>query len=244
MLRYAVTNRAPDVGDGEQADFRSSGVTSLLDDVRRWTREGVEYVLLREKALERSVAQALASAVLSERNAAAAALPAPGSRTRVLVHTSAEVAVASGADGVHLPGSWSGKQGHPGSNGTRLRTELDRIRAVYAGAGMESPEISVSCHTVEEVRSASLAGVGLILFGPIFEKQVEEGVVLPGLGLETLQHACSAAGGVPVLALGGVTRENTAACLRVGAAGVGGIRLFHRTRAISWPEERASVSGS
>ena len=46
------------------------------------------------------------------------------------------------------------------------------------------------------------------------------------MGLERLREACLAASGLRVLALGGVTTENAVECLRAGAAGVAGIRLF------------------
>jgi thiamine-phosphate pyrophosphorylase len=64
------------------------------------------------------------------------------------------------------------------------------------------------------------------LFGPVFEKRVEGIVVVAGVGLERLREACAAAGGIPVLALGGVTWESAERCVAAGAAGVAGIRLF------------------
>jgi len=49
----------------------------------------------------------------------------------------------------------------------------------------------------------------------------------PGTGLVVLEQACRAAAPVPVFALGGVTAENAADCLRAGAAGIAAIRLVH-----------------
>jgi thiamine-phosphate pyrophosphorylase len=46
-----------------------------------------------------------------------------------------------------------------------------------------------------------------------------------GVGMETLREACAIAPG-RVLALGGVDAENAAECVKAGAAGVAGIRLF------------------
>jgi len=66
----------------------------------------------------------------------------------------------------------------------------------------------------------------MVLFGPVFEKRVEGELVVRGLELMMLQAACVIAGKLPVLALGGVTAENAAACVQAGAAGVAGIRLF------------------
>ena len=48
----------------------------------------------------------------------------------------------------------------------------------------------------------------------------EDGAV----GIERLHAACQH--GIPVLALGGVSVDNAAACIQAGAAGLAGIRLF------------------
>jgi thiamine-phosphate pyrophosphorylase len=199
MLRYAITNRAGFAG--EEAARRDS----LLRQVAMLAAEGVEFVQLREKDLAGGALAELVREVL-------ATVRAAGGRTKVLVNSRADVALAAGADGVHLtsgPGELTPAQ----------------VRWLYAQVGMEAPVVSVSCHTVEEVTRATEAGVGLVLFGPVFEKRVAGGAI-PGSGLDLLAAACRAAGAVPVLALGGVTRESVAECLAAGAAGIAGIRLF------------------
>lgn len=121
---------------------------------------------------------------------------------KVLVNGSISAALEAGADGVHLPA---------------------------AMAGVSVPEeilVSVSCHALDEVCAAAARGVDLILFGPVFGKQVRGEDVSAGVGLGALREAVKAARGVPVIALGGVTRENQQACIDAGAAGVAGIRMF------------------
>jgi thiamine-phosphate pyrophosphorylase len=60
------------------------------------------------------------------------------------------------------------------------------------------------------------------VFAPVFEKKDAPGT--SAAGLEALRQACRAR--IPVLALGGVTLQNTESCLEAGAAGIAAIRLF------------------
>jgi thiamine-phosphate pyrophosphorylase len=194
MLRCAVTS-----GDGWAA----------MAHAQRWASEGVEFVQLREKQLGAAELVRLAAAMRT-------ALRETG-KTKLLVNGRADVAVAAGADGMHL---------------TARARELtaEQVRRVFRAAGAEEPVVSVSCHSLEEVRRAVDGGMDLILFGPVFEKRVVHPgageVVVAGVGLEALRAACAAAGTTPVLALGGVTWESAGLCVEAGAAGVAGIRLF------------------
>ncbi len=86
--------------------------------------------------------------------------------------------------------------------------------------------VSVSCHTVEEVRMAREEGASAALFAPVFGKTVGGVEVVPGVGLDKLREACAAAGRMPVFALGGISVANAAECVAAGAAGVAGIRMF------------------
>ena len=165
------------------------GATELLDAIRRNDAAGVDYVQVREKDL--------AGRALLELTRAAVAVCG---KARVLVNGRADVALAAGAAGVHLPSG--------GIAPERLR------RAVPPGF-----VIGVSCHTVEEVEESQ--GADFAVFGPVF--------ATPGKGaprgLEALARA-AAASRIPVLALGGVTAENARACVEAGAAGVAAIRMF------------------
>jgi thiamine monophosphate synthase len=70
-------------------------------------------------------------------------------------------------------------------------------------------------------------GADFAVLAPIFEKAGDRS---KPLGVEALRAAAerprAAAQAMPVLALGGVTLQNAAECIRAGAAGVAGIRVF------------------
>jgi thiamine-phosphate pyrophosphorylase len=84
--------------------------------------------------------------------------------------------------------------------------------------------LGVSCHSVEHVRAAEAEGADYVVFGPVFEP-ISKTAGLEPRGLQELERTARAVK-IPVLALGGVTKSNLAACFAAGAAGVAGISLF------------------
>jgi thiamine-phosphate pyrophosphorylase len=78
--------------------------------------------------------------------------------------------------------------------------------------------IGVSTHSLADVQHANEAGADYVVFGPIFATPSKQAFG-PPLGLDALAAAC-AASHVPVLAIGGVTRERIEPVRRSGAAGV------------------------
>lgn len=199
MLRYAITDRA---AYGGSPAYR---LDSVVREATRWAAAGIEYIQIREKDLGAGELAGLTRRVL-------AAVRAAGGATRVLVNSRVDVAVATGADGVHLTAA----------AGQLLPAQ---VRSIFASAGRSNPVVSISCHTIAEVQRASALGVDVILFGPVFGKTIGEVQVMEGQGLEGLHRACKAAGSAAVYALGGVT-ERAAECSVTGAAGVAGIRFF------------------
>lgn len=201
MLRYAITSCALYPGDERQQ------LGALLQEAARWAADGVDFIQLREKDLSAACLAALSRQILQ-------AIRFAASQTRLLINSRPDIAVATGAHGVHL---------------SAAPDELtpSHVRRLYAAAKLDTPIITVSCHTLDDVQRARVRNADAILFAPVFEKTVAGRVVASGQGLEALRAACVAASPTPVYALGGVTMENTAPCLNAGAAGVAGIRLFH-----------------
>ena len=186
----------------------------LLGLVESWTAGGVHFIQLREKDLAAPDLLSLAREMAEKID---------HNRSKLLVNVSAEesaaLAVAAGADGVHLAGK--------PTPGTALRVR-QLFRAAGRSAGLDAI-ISVPCHTLDDIDVARKEQVDLMLFSPVFEKLGGEKLAAPKAepqGLEALRQACAAAEGIPVLALGGVSSLNAQECLAAGAAGVAGIRLF------------------
>ena len=131
-------------------------------------------------------------------------------RTSLLINSRVDVAIACAADGVHLRSD---------------DIVASEARAIFMQAGVVAPVIGVSCHSVQEMESAEAHGADFGVFGPVFGKA---GAQATGIGeLEiACRHRRAAKPAMPVLALGGIDSANAEECMRAGAAGVAGIRIF------------------
>ena len=84
--------------------------------------------------------------------------------------------------------------------------------------------IGVSTHSLADAIAAETEGADFVVFGPIFPVLSKPGYD-SHLGLENLHQAVRRIT-IPVIALGGVTLLNSAACIEAGAAGIAGISMF------------------
>jgi thiamine-phosphate pyrophosphorylase len=196
MLLYYITDRKG--FDGNQ----SEQLVALLKRIAEAARYGVDSIQLREKDLGMVDLEMLAREALH-------VVRESSPKTKLLINTHADIALATRADGVHLPA------GSPPASA---------IRAAWLDHSKRAPLIGVSAHSVAEVERAESEGADFCVLAPIFEKA---GTSVTGIGLEVLRKACTKSR-LPVLALGGVNRGNARACLDAGAAGIAGIRLFQQ----------------
>lgn len=209
MLLYYITDRRGFAGDEAQQR------RALLERVAWAASAGVDYIQLREKDLSTRDLERFAKEVIDSVRSAS-------NSARILINGRTDVALACGADGVHLPVN---------------SLPASEVRSLWMRAGHRVPVIGVSAHSIDDVRYAEAHGADFAVLAPIFEKPNTE---LPQLGLATLAAACC--GGrppdntesaphstFPVLALGGVKLQNVLASVRAGASGVAGIRLFQES---------------
>ena len=183
----------------------------VLEKIAEAARSGVDYIQLREKDLPTRDLEILAREalrVIRQNSNLSVSPPA----TRFLINSRTDVALAIGADGVHLRSD---------------DISVSQVRRIWSSArrpagARATPLIAVSCHTPTQIQAARQNGADFAVFGPVFEKK--DAPATPPSGLEALRQACECK--IPVFALGGVSLENAAACVEAGVAGIAAIRLF------------------
>ena len=179
MLLYAVTDRA------------WTGKRTLYQQVEAALKGGVTCVQLREKALDET-------AFLQEARDICALCRRYG--VPFIVNDNVDVAVACGADGVHV-GQEDMEAGE-----VRRRVGEDMI-------------LGVSVHTVEEARQAVRDGADYLGLGAVFPTGTKtDADVMPG---DMLRAICGAVD-VPTVAIGGLNRSNI---LQLSGSGVDGAAL-------------------
>jgi len=215
-LLYYITDRSQLRGD--EQDRRSA----LLAKVADAARAGVDYIQLRERDLSARELETLArdvqtavrnGALLRTENRERRSGAEP--RTRILINSRTDVALAAGVDGVHLRGD---------------DLTPDEVRQMLKDSA-RSPTachflVAASCHSNEDVKRAESEAVDFAVFAPVFGKSNAPGT--QAAGVAALHDACQRK--IPVFALGGVTMENAQSCLNAGAAGIAGIRLFQENK--------------
>jgi thiamine-phosphate diphosphorylase len=121
----------------------------------------------------------------------------------VLISSRCDVALATGAAGVNLPES--------DISVAEARTLLGRRL------------VGRSVHSIAAAQQAEREGADFVIFGPVWQTASHPGGTPTGLA--ALKQVVRAVG-IPVLAIGGVTEERIAECLRAGAAGYAAIGMF------------------
>ena len=166
----------------------------LIDQAKWAVTSNVDLIQVRERDLETADLARLVSDLVRVTR---------GSGTRVVVNDRLDVALACGADGVHLR--------HDSVRAETVRT--------IAPAGFL---VGRSVHGPAEAEGAG--PVDYLIAGTVFPTPSKPAAT-PILGLDGLADVVQAVA-VPVLAIGGITRERLDEVAATGAAGAAGIGLF------------------
>lgn len=209
-LLYYITDRMHFPGD-EPARH-----SALLAKIAEAARAGIDYIQLREKDLCTRELEQLARQAIPVIRELRTENQEP--RTRLLINSRTDVALAVGADGVHLRSN--------DISAFEVRSIWTKALAQISPPAAPSPVIAVSCHTRADVLRAEAQAADFAVFAPVFEKRDCPGTRPAGLAV--LREVCQA--GILVLALGGVTLDNALLCRKAGAAGIAAIRLFQENR--------------
>ena len=177
-------------------DARLSGL-SHAEQIERLSAGGATFVQLREKHLSPREFYSEAEQALRV---------ARDRGVRLIINDRVDIVLALEADGVHL-----GQHDLPPEAARRLLGE----RAI----------IGFSTHSVEQAREAARFPIDYVAIGPIFATASKENPD-PVVGLEGLRQVRQIVGRLPLVAIGGITRETAGAVIAAGADALAVISLL------------------
>jgi thiamine-phosphate pyrophosphorylase len=185
-------------------DTSLSGL-SHRDQVEQLIQGGATLIQLREKRMSpREFLHDAREALTVARSAG----------VKIIINDRVDVAMVIGADGVHL-----GQTDMPVKAARRLLGE----RAI----------VGFSTHNAEQVDDALHLPINYLAFGPVFPTASKENPD-PIVGVDLLSEIKSRAGSLPLIAIGGITKERVPAVLIAGADSVATISaLFDQTASIT-----------
>jgi len=131
---------------------------------------------------------------------------------QLIVNDRVDIAVAAGADGVHL-----GQSDLPIEEARRFAPKL---------------VVGVSTHDVAQVERAVAAGADYLGFGPIFATQTKQNPD-PVQGIAGLRAAVTAARGTPIVAIGGIEAHAVSELYAAGAAAICAIRAVNHAAEVA-----------
>ena len=171
-------------------DRKQTGGRDLVTVLSQALVAGVQAIQLREKDLDTIDVYRLGERLLSLTRQAGAAL---------IVNDRVDVAMALGADGVHL---------------TRKSLPPMEARALVGSRML----LGISCHGLADVREAVEGGVDFVVLGPIYEtpSKVPYGAPLTPVILKQARGICP----LPILAIGGINTTRVPEVVHAGADGV------------------------
>jgi thiamine-phosphate pyrophosphorylase len=199
-------------------DSQSLGLTEprsdILAKIEAAVVAGIDWVQIRAKGMPARQLLAITRAAVGMTHRKPAPPAGPDRHgSLIFVNDRLDIALASDAAGIHL-----GRESLPA---------LDVIGWQRRRKIVTDLMVGLSCHTIDELRQAEDAGVDYAFFGPVFDTPTKRPFG-PPLGIAKLTAGCHATR-LKVIAIGGVTLENSAECLHAGAAGIAAIRMFQQT---------------
>lgn len=163
----------------------------FLKQLKKVARLHPYAMILREKDLTDEEYERLAEVVLTI---------CETEQVRLFVHSRTEIAKRIGCSNIHMT--------IPGIQALS-DSKLQELQECFA-------QISVSCHSLEDVRVAVRCGATQIVLGTIFETDCKKG--LKGRGVAFVEEICGQCP-VPVYAIGGIHVKRLPQVMEAGAAG-------------------------